>query len=557
MAADGRESLGKALVKKGVIDEDLLQIVSQDHEATSMKFEEALAQAVFVSEEMIARAMAEKFGVRYIEVKHIEADPGVAGKFSPEQVSRWNVLPFKEDEKGVHVVFGSLSFDTRTQVEKHVRRRFGKDTVAYCTRKQDLDVKIGQVYEELSHETKAEQRIKEAVLYENRAEAVNVAIPDLVEAFVNEAIAKGATDIHLACDGLTFRIFLRREGTFAYRRSLPLSLYSKLSSAIKQKAGMDAGDRIHTQDGQFTHVFGTNVVNIRVSAIPTVNDGESVVLRILDQSRVTFDLDALGFFRGDLELIKSVLGKPHGLILVTGPTGSGKTTTLYSIINYLRPHKHSILTIEDPVEYRLPFVRQVQVNTRAGRVPEKILRAFLRHDPDIILVGEIRDMETAEVTMHSAETGHLVLSTLHTNNAPSALLRLRDLGISDISLCYSLRLVVAQRLVKRICERCKEEVRLRGFEEKYVRDAGFDPAGPYYRGAGCEACGGTGYKGLDIVYEVLAMDEEDYEKIRACKTSAEVFEFAGEKGCFPMRHNGLIKAQEGITAVNEVIRTCG
>ena len=209
------------------------------------------------------------------------------------------------------------------------------------------------------------------------------------------------------------------------------------------------------------------------------------------------------------------------------------------------------------MEYRLPFVCQVQVNPRAERVPGRILRHFLRHDPDVILVGEIRDRETAEVTVQAAETGHLVLSTLHTNNAPSAITRLRDLGVGDVSLCGSLRLVISQRLIRRICDECKFEYRPEGVELAYLESAGMDGERVYYKGEGCDSCRGTGYRGLDIIYEILPLDEYDYEKIRGARTTAEIKEFAKRKGYTPMKSIALQKVAMGITTIKEVLRTCG
>jgi len=557
MAEENRESLGEILVRKKVIDQDILNIALSDYQVKGGKFEDVLAQAVFVPEETVARALAEKLGIRFVDIRKTEVDIKTAKKFSSDQIPRWGILPFKEDDRTVHIIFADPSFDVRVQVERYVRKRFRKEMAAYCAQRSEVEIKISEIYDEFSYERTVDHYIEEALRYEKQANMANVAIFPLLESLIDEAISQRATDLHFVDDGISFRLFVRQDGGFHHRRSLPAPLKQKLSSAVKQKAGMDAGDRIHAQDGHFSHFFGGNMVNIRVSAIPLVNSGESIVLRILDETRVAFDLDTLGFFEGHLRVIKRILEKPYGLILVTGPTGSGKTTTLYSIINYLRPARNSILTIEDPVEYSLPFVRQVQVNARAGRVPDKILRAFLRHDPDIILVGEIRDSETAEVTIQAAETGHLVLSTLHTNNSPSALLRLRDLGVSDMSLCYSLHLVISQRLVKRICDNCRKEYRLSGFEASYVSEAGFDPDAAFYRGEGCNACKGTGYRGVDIVYEILAVDEYDYEKIKSAQTATEVLEFAEEKGYQPMRQNGLKKAIEGITTVREVIRTCG
>jgi len=552
-----KSDLLEILLEEGSISPEVARIVRSDCSVSGGRCEDVLRKTISVPEEAVARAISKKLEIPYISLKNLNIDMDVARKFS-SVASRWKVLPFKEDEKAISIVFADPSFDSRVQVEKAVIKRYGKKIKPYCASRSETLEKIRQIYEELSHQKVVEHYIKEAVYEEKRATFASLAIPSLLDALIDECVSQKATDMHFVYDGVSFRVFVRKDGSYLHHRSLPPSLAQKFLSALKQRAEMDAGDRIHVQDGHFTHFVNSGrMVNLRVSSIPLVNNGESIVLRVLDDTRIAFDLDRLGFFPEHLEILKKILEKPQGLILVTGPTGSGKTTTLYSIITYLKPFKNSILTIEDPVEYNLPFVRQVQVNRRAGRSPATILRSFLRHDPDVILVGEIRDAETAEVTVQAAETGHLVLSTLHTNDAPSALLRMRDLGIGDISICSSLRLVISQRLVKRICSGCKKEQELNRFEKKYVSEAGFSDSSPYFRGEGCDLCRKTGYRGVDMVYEMLPIDEYDYERIKTARTTAEILEFAEHKGYQPMRQNGLRKAAVGITTVAEVIRSCG
>jgi len=546
------------LKAQGILHARELKILRADSMAADKRVEDLLRENLSISEEAISRAISERLRLPYIEVGKQDVDMRLLERFKASILVNWQILPFRETPDEIYIVFAAPSFELRIEVEKFVVKQFGKKVKAFCGNRSETIRKIRVLNDELTYDKAVRRFINEALQEEKRAAFGSPAIPNLLDALINACIAKQVTDMHFIHDGSMFRLFVRQDGSFFHYCSFPPELSHKMLSALKQRAEMDAGDQVHVQDGHFTHTVDSGrIVNFRVSAIPLCNNGESLALRVLDSERIAFNLDKLGFFTSHLRSLKQLLRKPQGLILVTGPTGSGKTTTLYSIINELNPFERSVLTIEDPVEYHLPFVRQVQVNERAERVPGKILRSFLRHDPDIILVGEIRDTETAEVALQAAGTGHLVLSTLHTNNAPSALMRLRDLGVSDISMCSSLRLVMSQRLVKRICPECRREVKLTKFEKDYVRQGRVDQKGPFFRGEGCNACSGSGYRGVDIVYEILAIDEYDFEKIKVAKTTKDVFEFARAKGYLPMRDIGLQKARQGITTVKQVIRACG
>ena len=548
--------LGEILIKKGYITRDVLDVALKEQKITGKKIGETLLKAGFVPENAIAEALAEQLKVPFIEIRKIPVDYNLAYKFESGKVYNWQIIPFKEDDKYIHIAFANPSFEILSQVQKYVSKNFAKEVKIYTAKKSDVEILISNIYPEFSFKKFLEDSLEKALQYEHAGEAANPAIPSLVDAILNEAISQNATDIHLIYDGTVFRIFLRIDGMFKYFRSLPGDLFPKIISNLKQKAGMDPGDKIHVQDGHLTHVIGNRLVNIRASFVPLVEDGASIVLRILDESRIDFSLDVLGFYPDDLTNIKNALKNPYGLILVTGPTGSGKTTTLYSMLNFLTPYKKSILTIEDPVEFKLPFVRQVQVNRKADMTPANILRAFLRHDPDVILVGEIRDSETAEIVIQAAETGHLVLSTLHTNEAPSAILRLKDLGIKDISLSSALKAVIAQRLVRKICPYCKKEYIPNDFEKKYLENSNVNIP-QMYKGEGCEKCNYTGYKGVTIIYEYLTTSEYDYELLKKANNINQIMEFAKSKGYIPMKYLGLKKVKEGITTLQEVIRICG
>jgi len=550
--------IGDALVKMGVISQEMLEIAENEARTTGRPLEEVLSLGFLIPEETIARAHAEVMGVQYVDLSRVTVPPDVMRGFDPERLMHWMALPFERDDSGYSIAVARPSLDLRNQLEKYVRRRFNVDVRIFTAKRSEIERLLHDSVFEGAHERMVLKHVEEAMRYERQGAPINTAVPLLLDSIINEAIMSRATDLHLVYDGYSLRSFLRVDGILRYHRAYPSELWPRLSAALKQRGGMDPADRLHPQDGHFVHLMaqGMKRVNIRTSAIPMANEGESIVLRILDESQVSFSLDHLGFMPGDLKVIREVLSRPHGLVLVTGPTGSGKTTTLYSIINQLKPYARSALTIEDPVEYRLPFVRQVQVNERAGRTPAAMLRFFLRHDPDVILVGEIRDMETAEIAMQAAETGHIVLSTLHTNDAPSAVLRLKDMGIDPVSIASTLRMVIAQRLVRVLCPYCKERVPPSEWELAFLRDLSSKPDA-VYRAVGCDMCRGTGFIGRTVVYEIVRADEEDYQALRSARTVEDVIRFASRKGYRSMRLCGLMKVFQGTTTVGEVMRVCG
>jgi len=555
------KGLGEVLVEMGVIDEAMLELAVKEAESIGRSIEEVLVLGFFVPEDAVAKASAAVFDCRLVDLSQVSFSEDLVNSFTPQDVEKFiylGAVPFEVSEKSVKFAAAKLGLEVRMQLEKYVRRRFGKELELFVAPRSQVEKALNDYFLRTGFSSAIERYVSEALEYEKQAAGVNAAVPLLLDALLTEAVYSRATDLHLVADSFSVRHFLRIDGLIRYIRSFPVKIWPRISSAVKQRSGMDPGDRIHVQDGHFTFIPGTGLrrVNVRVSAIPTADEGESIVMRILDESRVSFRLPALGFFSEDLAFVYQILEKPHGLILVTGPTGSGKTTTLYSILQHLRPHSRSVLTIEDPVEYNLPFVRQVQVNRRAGRIPAQILRSFLRHDPDVILVGEIRDRETAEVAMQAAETGHLVLSTLHTNDAPSAVIRLKDMGIDPISIASTLRLVIAQRLVRVLCPHCKKQEPPESWERAYLKEASFDLELVYHE-RGCELCSGQGFIGRTVVYELIGFSEADYEVLRRAKSVQDVVDAAKEKGYKPLRFCGLKKVSEGVTTVGEVMRVCG
>lgn len=385
-----------------------------------------------------------------------------------------------------------------------------------------------------------------------------VSIIDLVDKLVEQAHLRGASDIHIDPSRDAFRMRLRVDGVLQESWELPKHIHPEIISRIKILAGMRTDEHQATQDGRFRHIFPNGeTLDMRVSIAPTYH-GENVVLRLLSDNAANYTLEMLGFSEGDQEKILTAIKRPHGMILATGPTGSGKTTTLYTLIKMLNSADISIITIEDPIEYAVEQVEQIQVNARAGLTFANGLRSILRQDPNIIMVGEIRDAETASIAVNTALTGHLLLSTLHTNDAATTLPRLLDMGIDAYLVASTINIAIGQRLVRKTCEKCKEEVTITKVVEENL--AAIPLKNPvkegdlFYRGSGCEACGGSGYSGRLCISEVLVANQGIREAIMQKASSAELRKLAIKGGMTTMLEDGFAKARAGRTSIEEVLR---
>ena len=371
----------------------------------------------------------------------------------------------------------------------------------------------------------------------------NVSVIQVVNAIISKAIKTKASDIHFEPYEHFYRVRYRIDGRLYEMNQLPLDKKSAIISRLKIMADLDIAEKRRPQDGRIRINEGESSIDIRLSTIPT-NFGEKVVLRILDKTALNLDLKQLGFRSEELEIFTNAIDAPHGMILVTGPTGSGKTTSLYAALNYLNTSERNILTIEDPIEYDLPGINQSQVRSDIGYTFAKALRAFLRQDPNVVMVGEIRDLETAEIAVRAALTGHLVLSTLHTNDAPTTVSRLIDMGLEPFLIASSLRLVMAQRLVRKICLNCKEtEIPQNENEEKISTDS-----------TGCEQCNYTGYKGRTALFELMPVSQNISDLILKKSTANEIMQQAIKEGMKTLRQSGIEKVNIGTTTMEEVVR---
>lgn len=418
---------------------------------------------------------------------------------------------------------------------------------ADCKNKKMVKVRTKSALKE-----KIESKIKEEL--ESGSE---ISIINLVDSLVEFASQMGASDIHIDPREGDVRVRLRIDGVLQDAFTFPGTIHAGIISRIKIIAGLRTDEHQTPQDGRFRTMFEDSVVDVRVSIVPTYH-GENAVLRLLADKAEEFSLETLGFSREDQKKIENAIKKPFGMILVTGPTGSGKTTTLYTILKELNKPEVSIITVEDPIEYAMEGVEQIQVNSRANLTFANGLRSVLRQDPDIIMVGEIRDSETAGLAVNTALTGHLLLSTLHTNDAATVLPRLLDMGVEPYLVSSTVNIVIAQRLVRRICENCKTKKKLNDAEKKSLRDVfPEDILGKhdtFFYGKGCDKCSGSGYKGRISINEVIVIDDKVREAFLRKDQSSEIKKIAIESGMTPVIKNGFDKAVEGTTTIEEILR---
>jgi type IV pilus assembly protein PilB len=376
----------------------------------------------------------------------------------------------------------------------------------------------------------------------------------LINGLLTDAVKRGASDIHIEPFEHEIRIRYRIDGALLEVMKPPIKMKAALTSRVKILSQLNIAERRVPQDGRLKLKMGSRVIDFRVSTLPVLF-GEKIVLRILDKGNLTLDLSKFGFEpKAEADLMKAILN-PYGMVLVTGPTGSGKTTTLYSALQRINTIDTNIMTAEDPVEYNLPGINQVQVRGEIGLTFAAALRAFLRQDPNIVMIGEIRDLETGGIAIKAALTGHLVLSTLHTNDAPSTIVRLIDMGIEAFNVASAVNLVVAQRLVRRICTSCKTAV---SYTDEELRAVGEDLLArrdiQFYRGTGCDQCGGTGYRGRSGLYEVMAMSPALRRMILMGASNAELRDTAVAEGMLTLRMDGIRKLEKGITTLEEVVK---
>jgi type IV pilus assembly protein PilB len=562
--------LGDLLVADGLITQEQLDKALVEQKGSAEKLGSILIKLGAVNEEQLIGFLSRQYRVPSITLSQLEIDPDVLKLVPPQIAKKYEVLPVRKMGNSLALAMADptnvfalddISFMTNLQVlplvasqsaiKKAIERNYESKAEAISSMMTEMSTDLSNVEVLEGDEEGAAAKVDVFELKESADEAPVVKLVNMV---LVDAIQKSASDIHFESYEKIFRIRFRIDGVLHEMLSPPKRLESAILSRLKIMSNLDIAERRLPQDGRIKLRYSNREIDFRVSTLPTIF-GEKAVLRILDKDALRLDLTQLGFDPWSLEKFTAAIHQPYGMVLITGPTGSGKTTTLYSAIHTINSPDVNIMTAEDPVEYNLKGVNQVQINEGVGRTFAAALRSFLRQDPDVILVGETRDLETAQISIRAALTGHLVFTTLHTNDCPSTISRLTDMGIPPFLVSSSLLLILAQRLGRKVCSACKE---FYDADEDSLVQYGHVVAGKgkvkFAKGKGCPTCNFTGMKGRVAIYEVMPITEEVRGAIVRSATTAEIKEIAQSQGMKTLRQAGLMKVIEGVTTLEEVLR---
>ena len=557
-------SIDERLFKKASIDAKILaQAQSLHKKQPRKKLGQILLEMGAISEDVLQCCLAEQYELPYIDLEKDKIDPKAFALLDNSYIEQHNVVPFGFLNDLLCV---AMTDPTDIFLQDEVHKKTGRVLKVYvCTSNA-----IKEILSKTDKTTSADEYQVDKIIDDIDAEAVEVVeteeedLAQLEQAagdspiikFVNylilNAIREGASDIHIEPGDKKLKVRYRIDGVLFEIISPPYAMFGAVVSRIKIMANLDIAERRIPQDGRMRLVVDNRNIDMRVSTLPTVH-GEKVVIRVLDGASAARTLDDLQMDEDTLVILKSQVQRPHGIILVTGPTGSGKSTTLYGVLRSLDRGSMNISTVEDPVEYQLDGINQVQVHDKIGMSFAAALRSLLRQDPDVVMVGEIRDQETARIAIQASLTGHLVLSTLHTNDAPSSITRLINIGIEPFLISASLNAVLAQRLVRRVCTKCKHEITLPPEQAMFLQAHGFQTDKGFV-GEGCDNCRHTGFQGRVGIYELLALDDVYRDIITKNPSVTELRKLCNERGMISLRGSGFQKVREGITTVDEVMR---
>ena len=558
--------LGRVLVKMGKITRE------QVHEALEVQKDkggplgEILVDMGLIDNDTRSLALAYQAGMEFVDLNTVNISDEVIRQIPAQMANAYKIIPLEYDPETNHLVIAMASSDNFRATDD-LRTLMGFSVTARIAESQAVETALLKHYDvepesiaDLINEVAGDETL---AALENRGESIDLdtikemadsnPVKRLVNMVLLEAIRNRASDIHFEPFESEFKMRYRIDGVLYEMLPPPRSIAVAIASRIKVMSNMDIAERRMPQDGRIELVVNGNPVDLRVSVLPTMF-GESVVMRVLDRSNVSLDLERLGLREDDLRLFRQLIRRPHGIVLVTGPTGSGKTTTLYAALNELNDVAVKILSSEDPVEYDIDGLVQTQINEDIGLTFARCLRHFLRQDPDIVLVGEMRDLETAQISVQASLTGHLVFSTLHTNDAPSSIARLLDLGLEPFLITATLEAIVAQRLVRKICPHCKEEfVPTEEMLMELALTSDMTTGRVFYHGKGCDYCRNTGYSGRIAIYEIMMMDDDIRDMIMNLKSSGSLREAACKRGMRTLRETGLLAIYDGATTIEEVV----
>ena len=544
--------LGDLLVKEGIITpQELNKALEKQKELKSKgifkRLGEILIDLGFIEEKILLKTLSKQLGLETIDLYSEKMDYDLLTSFPVSLLEENLVLPFKQDENYIYIATADpLNYDVFEMIERIV----GKSSKIYIALTKD----ILHIIENIKKYLKSKELIKKIRQDLNETAVLSSgAIDEFVDFILKDAIDKRCTDLHIEPQKFNFLIRGRIDGVLNELFSFDNDIYSPLVSKIKLLASLDISEKRKPQDGRFSKEYNGKIYDFRVSTAPVMH-GESVVLRILDQEKILLKMNELGMSEYNLKRFEKLIHFPYGMVFVTGPTGSGKTTTLYAALNELKGPQKKIITVEDPVEYELSLIQQIPVNYKIGLNFASVIKNILRQDPDIIMIGEVRDSDTLKTSTQAALTGHLVLATLHTNDAVSTVTRLIQMGAEPYMVAETLLGAVAQRLIRKICPYCKKIYKPEKEEiekiKKYIKDENIT----FYKGTGCKMCNFSGYLGREMISEVLIITEEMSNLIAEGKERSAILQIAKTAGFISMVEDAILKLKEGVTTIEEILR---
>ena len=538
--------IGELLKEAGFITDEHINYALRVQKAVRKRFGDILRDLGFVTDAEIALVVARQSGLEFIDLDAVSPSKDALSKVPKNFSTQNNILPISVDGDTLTIALS----DPYNERVKAMISRFHRGKIEYKVAPATvLAKKIERFY--YIAENPISQTIED--MAKTVANGGEISIENLLNFIIEDAIDKSASDIHINPVDEATLVSYRIDGVLHLFHSLPISIHSRLVSTVKVRSSMDIATTNVPQDGAMIYEFLREKYDFRVSTVPTIY-GENVVIRILGGHSKHISLEQIGFNEKQLEVVRKAISAPYGIILATGPTGAGKTTTLYALLRRINSMERNVLTIEDPVEFKIPLIHQVNVNEKANLTFASAIRSFLRQDPDVMLVGEIRDEETATLAIRAALTGHLVLSTLHTNDAISAISRLKDLGINDFLLSSSLTAVIAQRLVRKLCPHCKRSVEPDEYIKEQILSDNIDRV---YEHVGCEVCNYTGYVGRVAAAEIFLVDEKIKEMIAEGVAISQIKRYLFDQGMWTMRDSAFELVKQGLTDVKEVQRVFG